>query len=194
MPAGAEPPYLKQRLAFLRAHTVVGQRVLDVGCGEGHFTAALLRTGRDPIGVEVAEEPLRRGRARWSGLDLRLIPAEARWPLDDASFDVIWAGEVIEHVADTFAWLSETRRVLRPNGTLLLSTPAHELLRRLALSLSVRAFSSHFDPRADHLRFFTARSLRGLLAEVGFSGVEVGGIGGCPGLRHTMLAVARAPS
>ena len=102
--------------------------------------------------------------------------------LRDVSFDAVWAGEVIEHVADTAGWLSEVRRVLRSGGTLVLSTPAHELLTRLAFGLSGRAFAAHFDPRSDHLRFYTRRTLVGLLEDFGFEQIEtaVGVVGPLP--------------
>jgi 2-polyprenyl-6-hydroxyphenyl methylase/3-demethylubiquinone-9 3-methyltransferase len=111
--------------------------------------------------------------------------------LDDASFDLVWSGETIEHVADTAGWLSEVRRVLRSGGTLLLSTPAHGRLSMLALAVSGRAFESHFDPRSDHLRFYTARTLARLLADFGFHDVQVRALGGVPGARRTLLAAAR---
>ena len=44
------------------------------------------------------------------------VPATGRGSLEDVSFDAVWAGEVIEHVVDTAAWLSEVRRVLRSGG------------------------------------------------------------------------------
>ncbi len=191
VPAGADPQYLTRRLAFLLEHTAAGERVLDVGCGEGRFTIELLRAGRDPVGVDVAEEPLRRARESRPELDLRLIPSEGPWPLQDSSFDVVWAGEVIEHLADTAAWLSEARRVLKSSGLLLLSTPAHEVLARLLLAVSPAAFSEHFDPRGDHLRFYTAGMLRALLADFGFHDIAVSAAIGVPGARRVLLAAAR---
>lgn len=199
VPEGLEPPYMRARLAFLLERVPVGARVLDVGCGEGWFTAALRGAGREAVGIDVAQEPLRRARARVrglgeEGLDLRLMPAEGRWPLGDASFDAVWAGEVIEHVVDTAGWLSETRRVLRSGGALVLSTPAHEPLARLGLALSGRAFTAHFDPRSDHLRFYTRRSLVALLEDFRFERVETRGLGGVIGPlppRRVLLAAAR---
>ncbi len=55
--------------------------------------------------------------SRHPELDLRLVDGEGPWELADACFDVVWAGEVIEHVADTAAWLSEVRRVLRSGAS-----------------------------------------------------------------------------
>ena len=58
--------------AFLLAHVRPGQAVLDVGCGAGEFSAALLEAGARPIAVDVAREALRRARERVPGLDARL--------------------------------------------------------------------------------------------------------------------------
>ncbi len=138
VPEGLEPSDFELRSRFLLEHVRAGERVLDVGCGEGAFTAELARAGALPVGVDVAEEPLRRARARHPELELRLVDADGAWELADASFDVVWAGEVIEHVLDTAAWLSEVRRVLRPGGRLLLSTPAH----RAAASRGARALQA----------------------------------------------------
>jgi 2-polyprenyl-3-methyl-5-hydroxy-6-metoxy-1,4-benzoquinol methylase len=191
VPAGLEPPYLAARLAFLLAHVAAGERVLDVGCGEGRFASELTRARREVVGIDVAAEPLRRARARDPGIDVRLVAPHGPWPLPDASFDALWAGEVIEHVADTAAWLSEMRRVLRSGGVLLLSTPAHEWLTRLRLGASGRAFEAHFDPRSDHLRFYTRRALVTLLEDFGFEAIQVRAIGGAPGARRVLLASAR---
>ncbi|HEV3069891.1 MAG TPA: class I SAM-dependent methyltransferase [Solirubrobacteraceae bacterium] len=191
MPAGLEPQDFQARLAFLLAHVHSGERVVDVGCGEGHFTAALLHAGTDVVGIDVAEEPLRRARTTHPELDLRVIPAQGPWQLRDASFDAVWAGEVIEHVADTAGWLSQARRVLRPGGLLLLSTPAHGPLTLLRVALSRRAFAARFDPHSDHLRFYSRTTLAELLGEFGFAEIAIRGLGGVPGARRTLLAVAR---
>ncbi len=170
---GREPDAFALRRAFLLGGVAAGERVLDVGCGEGAFAAALLGAGAQVVAVDVALEALRRARAAVPGLDARLIGSAGDWPLEDAGFDVVWAGEVVEHVADTQAWLSEVRRVLRPQGRLLLTTPGHPLRLRLALGLSARAFAAHFDPLGDHLRFYTRTGLRRVLLEFGFEDVRV---------------------
>ncbi len=105
VPAGAAPRDFALRRRFLLERVHAGERVLDVGCGEGCFARELARAGASVVGVDVADEPLRRARAHAGGeaLDLRAITAEEPWPLPDASFDAVWAGEVIEHVLDTSA-------------------------------------------------------------------------------------------
>jgi 2-polyprenyl-3-methyl-5-hydroxy-6-metoxy-1,4-benzoquinol methylase len=187
---GLVPSHFALRRAFLLGHVCAGQRALDVGCGEAHFTAELARAGLEAVGIDVAQEPLRRARQAHPELDLRLIDGAAPWPLPDAGFHVVWAGEVIEHVTHTAAWMSEVRRVLRPRGTLLLSTPAHGALLRLALALSGRAFAAHFNPLGDHLRFYTQAMLTQLLLEFGFEQVSVRGAGHPPWSRPLLLGSA----
>ena len=182
LPEGLEPPAFERRRAFLLKSLTPGRRALDVGCGEGAFAAELAAAGAEVVGVDVAEEPLRRARARHPGLDLRLLAAETGWELPDSSFDLVWAGEVIEHVADTTGWLSELRRVLRSGGSLVLSTPSVGWRELLAAALSGRAFAERFDPRADHLRFYSAATLRGLLEDFGFQEIEISRLAGSPSL------------
>jgi 2-polyprenyl-3-methyl-5-hydroxy-6-metoxy-1,4-benzoquinol methylase len=190
LPPGLASADFALRRDFLLAHVTAGASVLDVGCGEGAFASELARAGVSVVGVDVAEEPLRRARARDPRLDLRLIGVEGEWELPDAAFDVVWAGEVIEHVADTAAWLSEVRRVLRSGGSLLLSTPSHGALTRLRLALSARAWDEHFDPLGGHLRFYTRSSLSRLIREFRFEQVQIRSAGGPPGARRLLLARA----
>ncbi len=187
VPEGLEPSDFAGRRRFLLERVRAGERVLDVGCGEGAFTAELARAGAHAVGIDVAEEPLRRARAAHPELDLRLVDADGGWDLPDASFDAVWAGETIEHVLDTAVWLSEVRRVLRSGGALLLSTPGHPPSRMLALALSRRAFAAHFDPRGDHVRFYSRATLTRLVADFGFQEIDVVSAGGLPGARRILL-------
>jgi ubiquinone/menaquinone biosynthesis C-methylase UbiE len=161
-----EPEHFGLRLEFLLDAVAPGSRVLDLGCGTGDFTAALADHGALPVGVEVANEPLRRARLRHPQLEFVL--AGEQLPFDDGEFDVVWAGEVLEHVQDGLGLLAQVHRMLAPGGTLLVTTPDHGRLRRFWLALSRRRFEEHFEPRSDHVRFFTAGSLARLLAAAEF--------------------------
>jgi 2-polyprenyl-3-methyl-5-hydroxy-6-metoxy-1,4-benzoquinol methylase len=182
--------WLLARVAQLQRGQARPLRVLDVGCGEGRFAAQLARAGAEVIAADVAQEPLRRARRVLPALDLRLLDPEAELPFEDCGFDVVWAGEVIEHVADTQTWLSELRRVLRSGGSLLLSTPDHGPLLRVSLALSPGRFERCFDPCGEHLRFYTRRTLSRLLADFGFERVQLDSAGGPPGARRVLFASA----
>jgi ubiquinone/menaquinone biosynthesis C-methylase UbiE len=198
IPPGLAPSQASLREAFLLCHLSAESarlgrraRVLDLGCGEGHFADVLLRAGAEPVAADVAEEPLRRAQSSHPRLDVRLVDPGESLPFEDASFDLVWAGETIEHVADTAQWLSETRRVLLSGGLLLLSTPDHGPFSRLRFALRERAFAAHFDPRSDHLRFYVRRALLELLCDFGFAEVAVTRRGGLPGARRVLLASGR---
>ena len=173
-----------RRRAFLLDHVRAGERVLDLGCGEGDFAAAAAQAGAgEVLGVDVAAEAVRRARARNPGLRFERVDDEL--PAADASFDLIWCSEVLEHLLDTAAVLSEARRVLRTGGIFLATTPAHGRLRGLGLAFG--GWERHFDPRGPDLRFYTARSLRELLRDFGFETVHVRGRG-----RHLFASARRA--
>jgi SAM-dependent methyltransferase len=181
LPADLTPPDFERRRAFLLGGVRAGERVLDLGSGGGAFTAILAQANALPVGIEVAEAALRRARSEHPALDFRLAPIDGPLPLDDGSFDVVWASEVIEHIADTAHWLSEVRRVLTPGGRLLVTTPNHP---RLAIAL--RGVERYSEPLGDHLHLYTRRSLSTVLGEFGFGDVEVRAVAGPP-LLKTML-------
>jgi SAM-dependent methyltransferase len=191
LPDELHPPELELRTRLLRGEIREGDRVLDLGSGTGEFTQVANDSGAsEVIGVEVAEAAIARARAQHPALDFRLTPIEGPLPLADASFDLVWASEVIEHIADTAVWMSEVRRVLAPGGRLLLTTPAHGRLRLL-----LHGIERYSDPQGDHLHLYTARSLRALLDEFGFVDVRVEAASGPPLLRRTLSgrAVVAAP-
>jgi len=185
LPDELEPAAFALRSGFLLGEVRPGERALDIGCGTGEFSAVLAGAGASVVGVDVAEAALSRARARHVGVDFRLVPIDGPLPFEDNSFDVVWASELIEHVADTARWLSEVRRVLAPGGRLLVTTPSHGRLR-VAL-FGVERFS---EPLGDHLHLYTKTSLRGLLHEFGFSSVDVRAVDGPPVLRRSLLARA----
>jgi SAM-dependent methyltransferase len=185
LPDELDPSDFERRRAFLLGDVRAGERVLDLGCGAGDFTAVLADAGARPVGVEVAKAAVDRARNRHPALDFRLSPIDGPLPLQDNTFELVWASEVIEHVADTARWLSEVRRVLVPRGRLLLSTPSHGRLR-----VAVGGVERVSEPLGDHLHLYTRRSLTETLRELGFAGIEVRAAGGPPGLRRMLLARA----
>ncbi len=183
LPEELEPPDFDRRRRFLLSAVRPGDRALDLGCGVGDFTVLLAAAGAKTIGADVAETALARARHAHPGLAFRLVPFEGPLPFEDGCFDLVWASEVIEHVADTARWLSEVRRVLVPGGCFLVTTPSHGRLR--LLFGGIERFSP---PLGDHLHLYTRRSLAEVLGEFGFGEISVQSAGGRPLLRRLLLA------
>jgi O-antigen biosynthesis protein len=174
---GPPPPALCDFVRSLER----AEDVLDLGAGDGRLSACL-QTARLTL-ADVSGVALKRARERLPEARVVELEPDAPLPLPDSSFDVVLCAETLEHVRDVQLLLSEARRVLRPGGRLALTTPAHG--RTTALRLLLRGFEREFDPLSPHLRFFTAKSLRGLLDGMGFE------VESLTQRRGTLFAVAR---
>jgi SAM-dependent methyltransferase len=107
-----------------------GRRVLDIACGEGYGSAALLRAGATSlVGVDIDEVACDHARAKYGG-DARVGSAE-HIPVPDGSVDLVVSFETIEHVPDPTRFLDECHRVLVPGGRLVVSTPNKDVYRRV---------------------------------------------------------------
>jgi ubiquinone/menaquinone biosynthesis C-methylase UbiE len=109
------------RYAFA-ARYAAGKRALDIGCGTGYGAAELARRASAAFGIDVAADPLAYARSHYPATHFTQASA-ASLPFRDASFDIVTAFEVIEHLRDSRALLAEARRVLTPDGVFLVSTP-----------------------------------------------------------------------
>jgi SAM-dependent methyltransferase len=161
--------------------------VVDVGCGDGTAMslAARLNPGHHMVGLDWSAGSLRHARR----LGLTLVQAGVEppgLPLAGRTADVVIMSELIEHLVDTDSALEEVLRVLRPGGSLLLSTPnLAAWYNRGLLALGVQPVFSEVSLRgvygrpgsqvAGHLHLFTRRALVQLLAARGFDCVAVAG-------------------
>jgi len=101
-----------------------GKRVLDAGCGAGYGSAELARIAESVTGVDVACEAVEYARAHYPAAHLEFKQASVtELPFADASFDLVVAFEVIEHLENWRGFLEESRRVLAASGQLIVSTP-----------------------------------------------------------------------
>jgi ubiquinone/menaquinone biosynthesis C-methylase UbiE len=121
----ATPLNLQKRLRLVHAATepLDGKRLLDCGCGAGDYVRAFAAMGADAaVGVEYQATKL------WDGLEAAGPAAVAaadleHMPFADRVFDVAIANEVLEHVPDEAAGLSEVKRVLKPGGLFIVFSP-----------------------------------------------------------------------
>lgn len=111
------------RYAFA-ARLARNRRVLEVACGAGYGSYEIAQVARSVIGTDVSEEAVAYARERYQHPALRFETASATsLPYPDGSFDLLVAFEVIEHLEDWRALLSEARRLLAAGGQFVVSTP-----------------------------------------------------------------------
>lgn len=136
-----------------------GERLLDVGCGTGHWTAMFAEMGYQVTGVDLSPEMIEVARERVPGCSFRVADA-CELPFGDGSFDVVAAMATLEFMPDPSAAVREMVRCVRPGGRLLIGT-----LNRLA-PLNQERLSSRRQPYASaHL--FAPEELRAVLRPYG---------------------------
>jgi 2-polyprenyl-3-methyl-5-hydroxy-6-metoxy-1,4-benzoquinol methylase len=134
-----------------------GRRVLDLGCRDGSLSRAYA-DGNEVVGVDADRDAL--AAAAKLGLETHWADLDEPLDFDEASFDVVVAGELLEHLRDPRRLVDDVRRVLRPGGTFVASVPnAYRLKNRLRFLLGR-------DPDHDptHLQMFAPADVQRLLA------------------------------
>ncbi|KOU56862.1 SAM-dependent methyltransferase [Streptomyces sp. MMG1533] len=186
--ASGTPRSLRQaRMLAAALGTERARTILDIGCGDGTAaaTAAPLLPGHRIIGVDWSQDALKRARAHLTYAIRGELTGDGL-PFGTGSADAVLFSEVIEHLVDPDAALDEIRRVLRPGGHLMLSTPNLAAWYNRALLLAgVQPVFSEVSLRAvhgrpgrevvGHLRLYTARALREFVTAAGFEVVRLEG-------------------
>lgn len=164
-----------------------GRSILDLGCGRGLLLARFERyRGVERAGIEI--DPDEAEQARAHGVEplphhvngFEGTRMTARLPFDDDSFDVVLAGEIIEHVVDTEGFAGEIHRVLAPEGAAVLTTPNLLSWKNRLLTVAGR-HPGVLEPKLlygddfGHVRLFSVGALRAVLEDAGFSSVAIVG-------------------
>jgi len=98
--------------------------VLDIASGEGYGSYMLAEKANSVIGVDISQEAITHARANYKQKNLKfLIGSCEEIPLADNTIDVVVSFETIEHHDKHDEMISEIKRVLKPNGTLIISSP-----------------------------------------------------------------------
>jgi 2-polyprenyl-3-methyl-5-hydroxy-6-metoxy-1,4-benzoquinol methylase len=143
-------------------------KVLDVGCGTGENSASIAAKGHKVYGIDFSSEAIERYCQR--GFEGHVMDLERDLDIPDATFDLVFCSEVIEHLACPEILAREVYRVLKPGGALLLSTPNSAFWLYRLLGVLGWTVSELQHPK--HLQFFSRRSLRRLLKGAGFTPTE----------------------
>lgn len=178
-------------------------KILDCGCSDGSFTmkmAAKIGT-KDIHGIELVANGVKLAETR--GIKVHSTDLNQKLPLDDETFDVVLANQVIEHLHRTDTFIKEIWRILKHGGYAVLATPNlasfHNLIflllgfqpptacvsneMKVSLNLSLREDSRPTGadyPANSHLRIFTGAGIRKLLQYHGFEVEQIKGIGWYP--------------
>ncbi len=149
-------------------HIKPASRVLDVGSGYSIFFLITTDWDFKMTCCDLDAAAMRKMRGLVPGWEWVVADA-VDLPWSDASFDVVYAGEIIEHLPDPGSALREWRRVLAPGGTLILSTPNRD---RLLARANDRVMPVH----PEHVREMNLPELEAALASEGFRVLKVTGI------------------
>lgn len=140
-------------------------RLIEIGTGAGFFLKAATRAGFDAYGLELSTEAAEYARTTL-GLRVMQTPAEDM-PFEPGYFDAAAMFEVIEHLRDPLRVVRAARKALKPGGRFVVSTPNLGALSRQVLGDKWAVLSP-----AEHLYYFTEKTLRAMLLKAGFQSVR----------------------
>ena len=160
-----------QLRATFRRWVRPGARTLEAGCGLGHFTVAIDATGYRAEGLDWSAATIGRLRQQFSWIPWHVGDVR-RLQFAEGTFDAIYSPGVCEHFIEGPAEvIDETRRVLKPGGIAVISTPCfNEWLQRRAGRLL--AFPASIDESAFYEYAFTVDGMAGMLARLGFAVIQ----------------------
>ena len=128
-------------------------KALDIGCREGHQSEWLKKRGFSVDSVDI-EPHYHLGK---------VLDVNNGLPYDDNQYDLIWCSEVIEHLEQPSYVLSEMRRVLKPGGSLIITTPNSNFWLYRILGLFGVSPDKLQNP--SHLHFFSGSNIKELCPE-----------------------------
>ena len=152
----------QQALDFVRSYELKGGTVLDVGCGDGYFLPYLTEAGVRAVGVEFSREAVGIGLQR--GLIVHRLFVDSASRVPGGPFDGFTSFHVLEHTANPNEFLRGIRNNIRDNAVGMITVPAWEQI------LEQRRY---YDLIADHLCYFSERTLRLALEMNGFTVIKI---------------------
>ena len=157
-----------------------GERVLEIGCGDGELLFKFKSKYQEVWGIEIAPSRIDRIKKKIENEDennirVRVGDANQRLDFKDGYFDTITAISVLEHLFDPYYFMSECYRLLRSNGTLIVQVPniAYFSYRIGLLFGRLPVTSQEIGWDGGHLHYFTRLSLKRLFEKEGFEVVKI---------------------
>jgi SAM-dependent methyltransferase len=171
--------------------------VCDLGCGSGFLAARLGACGYRVTGIDASADDLEVANRRHATEKISFVRADIGTELmkllpQGLRFDAVVSSDVIEHLYRPADLLEAAAAMLRPGGHLVVGTPYHGYLKNLAISVLDKWDSHHgVDWDGGHIKFFSVRTLRDLVARHGFREIAIHCHGRLPWLWKHMICVAR---
>lgn len=166
-------PRIKRMADICRDFRLTRKKILDIGCYDGTFLSSIQGEENELYGVDASEYGCVQAHAKGIRVVKYFFDDISPVPFTDGLFDVVTAGEIIEHVYDTDFFLAEVARLLKPGGLFLVSTPnIASLGRRILLLLGISPIienSPHEQDSSGHIRYFTFATLTRLLQKHRFA-------------------------
>lgn len=159
--------YDKDKISFLVSEAGSNKKILDVGCNDGFFGKILLERNNQVYGIDFVKKNLAKARAL--GVRTKYFKiGKGPLPYTSDFFDIVYLGDVIEHIFDTDTLLRECYRVLKKGGKLIITTPnVASFGRRLLLLFGISPFleyslelTTNNFPSVGHIRYYTAHTLQ----------------------------------
>lgn len=184
------PPVLDIMLVNLQP----GDRIIDVGCGNGAIAALLHEQGFSMTGVDPSESGIRLAQTTYPEIQFVQRSAYDDLAGEFGEFNAVISLEVVEHCFSPRDYARSVISLLSPGGIAVISTPFHGYWKNLALALSGK-FDAHWSPLWDggHIKFWSEATLQTLLVETGFVEIGFRRVGRIPPLAKSMIAIARKP-
>ena len=194
----ASHSYLYPTVSRFLRQIPAGSVVLDAGCGNGSFLSRFQDRGWRLHGSDYSPTGLQFARNTFP--EIHFFLADAQTPYAEflstvGPVDAIISTEVIEHLYDPARFLRNCYAVLKPGGTLVLTTPYHGYFKNLLLALAGRT-EFHYDALRlhGHIKFFSRETIEKALADAGFTGIEFAGAGRIPWAWKSMVLKAVRPA
>lgn len=179
------------RLVFKLLKPRKNEKILDVGCGDGIWTNELAKKSFNVTGIDISRHDLKKAqkRAQVMGLDVNYNLVDAtNMPFDTQSFDKIFSISTLEHIQKDEAVLKECHRILKPNGSIVISVPQksnlllpkffvklpkrfkkHFLSELIVNSKNIKEYQKQWNNKFRQYRTYKTKSLERRLKSVGFT-------------------------
>jgi 2-polyprenyl-3-methyl-5-hydroxy-6-metoxy-1,4-benzoquinol methylase len=150
----------KQRGEFLRAKIGIGKKILDIGCRDGELTKEFIE-GNNVLGLDIDTEALEKAKIKLN-MNVRHADLHSDWEIESGVYDVVVAGEVLEHLYYPGTVLARVCDALKSDGVFVGSVPnAFSLINRVRLFLGIKKGTPLSDPT--HINHFKRGELMSLL-------------------------------